>query len=66
MMYTPQTVSSKYASTAGMFAAACLITGIFTGVTSSMIYPYIIQSELLANATLEIENQVLSLYNKFI
>lgn len=44
MMYAPQTVSPQHAQTAGMFAAAMLITGIFLGITSSTVFPYLIQS----------------------
>lgn len=44
MMYTPQTVAQKHQITAGMFAAAMLITGIFTGITFSMVFPYIIKT----------------------
>lgn len=43
MMYAPQTVSPQYAPTAGMFAAAMLITGIFSGITFSTVFPYLIQ-----------------------
>lgn len=43
MMYTPNSVSPKYAVTAGMFAAAMLITGIFSGIIFSMIFPKIVQ-----------------------
>ncbi|XP_074108275.1 equilibrative nucleoside transporter 1 [Cotesia typhae] len=42
MMYCPSTVDSRYASTAGMFAAAFLITGIFTGVLFAIVMPYIV------------------------
>lgn len=44
MMYTPQTVAQKHQITAGMFAAAMLITGIFTGITFSMVFPYIVRN----------------------
>lgn len=44
MMYAPQTVEPQYAQTAGMFAAAMLITGIFTGISSSVVYPKIVSS----------------------
>lgn len=43
MMYAPQTVSPKYQVTAGMFAAACLVTGIFSGVLFSYLGPVLIQ-----------------------
>lgn len=39
MMYAPQSVLPKYQITAGMFAAAMLITGIFSGVLFSFIFP---------------------------
>ncbi|KAH8298104.1 hypothetical protein KR018_006835 [Drosophila ironensis] len=39
MMYAPQTVAAKYQTTAGMFAAAMLITGIFSGVLFSYLGP---------------------------
>ncbi|XP_037944695.1 equilibrative nucleoside transporter 1 [Teleopsis dalmanni] len=42
MMYAPQTVPSKYQLTAGMFAAAMLITGIFTGVLFSFVFPVLV------------------------
>lgn len=40
MMYAPQTVAPQYAVTAGMFAAAMLITGIFVGIMTSFVFPY--------------------------
>lgn len=43
MMYAPRTVEPKYASTAGMFGAAALITGIFTGILSGFIWPTLIK-----------------------
>lgn len=43
MMYAPQTVAPQNAQTAGMFAAAMLITGIFSGITFSMVFPIIVQ-----------------------
>ncbi|EDW37152.1 GL25678 [Drosophila persimilis] len=39
MMYAPQTVHAKYQTTAGMYAAAMLITGIFSGVMFSYLGP---------------------------
>ncbi|XP_065371053.1 equilibrative nucleoside transporter 1 [Calliphora vicina] len=39
MMYAPQTVLPKYQITTGMFAAAMLITGIFSGILFSFILP---------------------------
>lgn len=43
MMYAPQTVDSENQITAGMFAAACLVTGIFCGVLFSYFGPLIVQ-----------------------
>ncbi|KAH8404380.1 hypothetical protein KR222_007376 [Zaprionus bogoriensis] len=43
MMYTPQTVAAKYQVTAGMFAAAFLVTGIFSGILFSYLAPLVIQ-----------------------
>ncbi|KAG7200699.1 hypothetical protein KM043_001250 [Ampulex compressa] len=42
MMYCPRTVEAQHAATAGMFAAASLITGIFTGILFSMVMPIIV------------------------
>ncbi|XP_036141862.1 NADPH-dependent diflavin oxidoreductase 1-like [Monomorium pharaonis] len=42
MMYCPRMVDSQYASTAGMFGAASLITGLFTGILFSMVMPFIV------------------------
>lgn len=42
MMYAPQTVKPQYAVTAGMFAAAMLITGIFSGIMFSFAFPKIV------------------------
>ncbi|XP_018563313.1 equilibrative nucleoside transporter 1-like [Anoplophora glabripennis] len=42
MMYTPRMVEERYATTAGMLAAAALITGIFTGIISSFLWPWVI------------------------
>ncbi|XP_078046276.1 NADPH-dependent diflavin oxidoreductase 1 isoform X3 [Augochlora pura] len=44
MMYCPRMVDSQYASTAGMFAAASLITGIFTGLLFCLVMPSVIQN----------------------
>lgn len=44
MMYAPQTVQPQHAQTAGMFAAAMLITGIFTGILVSNVYPILVSS----------------------
>lgn len=43
MMYTPQSVEPKYAMTAGMFAGAMLITGIFSGIIFSLVFPILIK-----------------------
>ncbi|KAL1494824.1 hypothetical protein ABEB36_010353 [Hypothenemus hampei] len=42
MMYTPSTVDSQYASIAGMFAGAALISGIFAGILISFLWPWLI------------------------
>ncbi|XP_043496902.1 equilibrative nucleoside transporter 1 isoform X1 [Polistes fuscatus] len=42
MMYCPRMVDQQYSSVAGMFGAALLITGIFTGVLFSFVMPMII------------------------
>lgn len=42
MMYAPSTVHTKYQTTAGMYAAAMLITGIFSGVMFSYLGPYFV------------------------
>lgn len=44
MMYAPQTVQPQHAQTAGMFAAAMLITGIFAGIAASNVFPIIVSS----------------------
>lgn len=44
MMYAPASVAPQHAQTAGMFAAAMLITGIFSGVTFAMVMPSIVSS----------------------
>lgn len=44
MMYCPRTVEPEYAATAGMFGAACLITGIFCGINFSLVMPIIVES----------------------
>ncbi|KAL5284490.1 ent-3 family protein [Megaselia abdita] len=44
MMYAPQCVQGKYQITAGMFAAAMLITGIFSGILFSGAMPTIVSS----------------------
>lgn len=35
-------VEERYAATAGMFAAAALITGIFVGIIVTFLWPWII------------------------
>uniref|UniRef100_A0A1B0AKG3 Uncharacterized protein n=1 Tax=Glossina palpalis gambiensis TaxID=67801 RepID=A0A1B0AKG3_9MUSC len=42
MMYAPKTVSPKYQTTAGMFAAAMLLSGIFIGILFSFLLPNIV------------------------
>jgi len=42
MMYCPRTVEPEYAAIAGMFGAACLITGIFCGINFSLIFPAVV------------------------
>ncbi|KAH8255412.1 hypothetical protein KR038_002599 [Drosophila bunnanda] len=42
MMYAPSTVHTKYQTTAGMYAAAMLITGIFSGVMFSYLGPWFV------------------------
>lgn len=44
MQYAPQTVAKQYEGVAGMFGAAMLITGIFAGITVSMVFPLIVQN----------------------
>lgn len=43
-MYAPQTVVSNHACTAGMFAAAMLITGIFAGIGFSFALPLVVST----------------------
>ncbi|KAJ8954737.1 hypothetical protein NQ318_011432 [Aromia moschata] len=43
MMYTPRLVEERHAAPAGMFAAAALITGIFTGILMSFLWPWVIE-----------------------
>ncbi|CAH1957618.1 unnamed protein product [Acanthoscelides obtectus] len=42
MMYTPRQVEDRHAPMAGMFAAAALITGIFTGILITFLWPWVI------------------------
>lgn len=44
MMYAPQTVAPQHAQTAGMFAAAMLITGIVTGLTTAKVFPTVVRN----------------------
>ncbi|GLV32794.1 Equilibrative nucleoside transporter 2 [Carabus blaptoides fortunei] len=43
MIYAPRTVEPQYAATAGMFGAACLITGIFSGILFSFVWPVFVE-----------------------
>ncbi|XP_030383902.1 equilibrative nucleoside transporter 1 [Scaptodrosophila lebanonensis] len=43
MMYAPKNVNPKYQVTAGMFASAMLITGIFAGVMFGFVCPLLVQ-----------------------
>ncbi|KRT79285.1 hypothetical protein AMK59_7995 [Oryctes borbonicus] len=43
MQYVPRCVEPQYASVAGMFGGAALISGIFTGILSAFIWPKFIQ-----------------------
>ncbi|BES96821.1 equilibrative nucleoside transporter [Nesidiocoris tenuis] len=48
MMYCPGTVSSpQYTSTASMFGAACIITGICAGIATSFVFPWIVSNVTL-------------------
>lgn len=47
MMYAPTTVEPQYSGIAGMFAAACLITGIFVGICFSMCMPWMVASSVV-------------------
>jgi len=42
MMYCPRTVEPEYASVAGMFGAASIVTGIFSGIGFSYLMPLIV------------------------
>lgn len=42
MMYAPQTVQPQHAQTAGMFAGAMLVTGIFTGCLAANVLPMLV------------------------
>jgi equilibrative nucleoside transporter 1/2/3 len=41
MMYCGKTVAPEYSSTAGMFGAASLVTGIFAGIVSAFAWPHV-------------------------
>jgi equilibrative nucleoside transporter 1/2/3 len=45
-MFYYRCVEPQYASTAGMFGGASLITGIFGGIIFTMAMPYIVNSHL--------------------
>eukprot|EP00095_Tigriopus_kingsejongensis_P011399 maker-scaffold68_size422247-snap-gene-3.19 protein:Tk11399 transcript:maker-scaffold68_size422247-snap-gene-3.19-mRNA-1 annotation:"hypothetical protein DAPPUDRAFT_300160" len=42
MMYCPRSVEPEYASTAGMFGAASIVTGIFSGIGFSYVMPMLV------------------------
>ncbi|XP_014218272.1 equilibrative nucleoside transporter 1 isoform X2 [Copidosoma floridanum] len=44
MMYCSSSVEPQYASTAGMFGAAFLITGVFSGILFSYVMPIIVKT----------------------
>ncbi|XP_069679044.1 equilibrative nucleoside transporter 1 isoform X1 [Periplaneta americana] len=46
MMYCPRSVEPQYASTAGMFGAASLITGIFGGILFTLLMPWFVTTTL--------------------
>lgn len=46
MMYCPRSVEPQYASTAGMFGAASLITGIFGGILFTLVMPWFVNTTL--------------------
>jgi len=47
MMYCPRTVEPEYASVAGMFGAASIVTGIFSGIGFSYLMPLIVSHQSL-------------------
>ncbi|CAH0396086.1 unnamed protein product [Bemisia tabaci] len=49
MMYCPRMVEPRYSSTAGMFGAACLVSGICAGIVFALVCPW-----LVSNLTLPI------------
>lgn len=55
MMYAPGSQTNpKYAATAGMFAAAMLITGIFSGILFSSVFPLFVKISLSSLPTLNV------------
>lgn len=48
MMYCPRMVEPEYASVAGMFGAASIVTGIFSGIGFSYLMPLIVSHQLFA------------------
>ncbi|XP_043235815.1 equilibrative nucleoside transporter 1-like isoform X1 [Amphibalanus amphitrite] len=44
MMYCPRTVEPQFASTAGMFGAAALVTGVCSGVQFSLVLSWFVQN----------------------
>lgn len=42
MQYAPQMVSKQHEGVAGMFGAAVLITGIFSGIMFSQVFPFVV------------------------
>ncbi|XP_067007523.1 equilibrative nucleoside transporter 1 isoform X1 [Anabrus simplex] len=42
MMYCPRSVEPQHAATAGMFGAAALVTGIFSGIVVTMVFPELV------------------------
>jgi hypothetical protein len=44
-MYYYRCVEPQYASNAGMFGGASLITGICSGILFALVMPYIVQSQ---------------------
>lgn len=44
MMYCPRMVDPQYAAQAGMFGAACLITGVGAGIGASFLMPWLVST----------------------
>lgn len=44
MQYAPQMVEKQHEGVAGMFGAAMLITGIFSGISFSVVFPMIVRN----------------------